>query len=183
MILFHAFKHHLHTIVAWLDEHRYQWNIDVKLQIMSFGNSQLDFYMGNLSVQDIKGEVLKRLEEENIAEKKDYESWVNDNGGYRTVMLSDGSEWTLRYVIQADYVHIHPARYAKHTIRVKANALKTCVCFLLLNKEAIVFSNEMINYYRGRFLQLPPVNLNETHAEMEAVYKMLIAASRPVDNL
>jgi hypothetical protein len=177
MILFHALKHHLQTIVSWLAENRYQWNIDVKLQIMSFGNSQLDFYTGELSVQDIKDEVYRRLQEENVLERKAYESWINDNGGYCTIMLSDGSEWTLRYITEAEYVHLHPSRYAKHTLRIKANALKTCVCFLLLNKEDIVFSNEVMNYYRGRFLQLPPVNLNETHVEMESVYKMLVTAS------
>lgn len=173
MILFHAFKHHLTTVSDWITENRLQWNINTLLKIKSLGNSQLDFYTGTLTPEEIKKEIWKKLEEKKVTDEKTYSSWIDNAGGYCTITLSDESEWTLRYINEKEFVHIHPSRYAKHTLRLKANALKTCVSFLLLNNDDSTFTNETINKYRIRYLKLPPVNVKEKHNEIEAIYEML----------
>src|SRR5262249_49932960 len=43
----------------------------------------------------------------------------------------DNSRWVLRLGDEADrYVHVHPARWAPETLRVRANVLKTAVLVL-----------------------------------------------------
>jgi hypothetical protein len=170
-LLLHAFKHHLEIIRTWLDANKYQWNEEVRKQIMTLGGSQLDFYTGRLQVQEIKEEIIGKLSAEKIMGEAAYKSWVAAGNGYRTVQLSDASEWTLRHVPEVAFVHIHPSRYAAHTVRVKANALKTSVCLLLLKGDTDL-SNAAMNECRS-YLGLPPLKLNERHAEMEAVLHML----------
>ena len=56
-----------------------------------------------------------------------------------------------------EYIHIHPARYAKDTVRVKANSLKTAI---LLAKHGIYNFQDLeiteLNSFRKK-LSLSPI--------------------------
>jgi hypothetical protein len=57
------------------------------------------------------------------------------------------------------YVHIHPGRYSPHTIRVKANTLKTAIALSVWMK---VYNHreinlELLNHVRREILAASPV--------------------------
>jgi hypothetical protein len=72
----------------------------------------------------------------------------------------DGSRWVLRLGDETGrYVHVHPARRAPHTRRVRANVLKTAI---LVPADAAVhggdpFDIARINQVRGQYLGLSPI--------------------------
>ena len=92
------------------------------------GASQMDLYCGELSTYSIGQEILGQLKEHGIETEPDFMSFLSQGGRHQNLTISDGSSWTL---LRGDdperFVHIHPARYARHCIRVKAGALKTAI--------------------------------------------------------
>jgi hypothetical protein len=49
---------------------------------------------------------------------------------FRKIFLSDGSVWVLKYLNQKNrFIHIFPAKSSPHTIRVKANTLKSAILY------------------------------------------------------
>ena len=124
-ILFHPLKHHLgylrHFIHNSNDEEFYA-------ALPRIGASQMDLYCGELSLLNIGEEILGQLATKGIVAESDFISFLTQSEGYQNLTISDGSTWTL---LRGDdpelYVHIHPARYARHCIRVKAGALKTAI--------------------------------------------------------
>lgn len=127
-ILFHPLKHHLgylrHFIHNSTDEAFYA-------AMPRIGASQMDLYCGKLSLLNIGQEILGQLAAKGIVAESDFISFLTQGEGYQNLSISDGSTWTL---LRGDdperYVHIHPARYAQHCIRVKAGALKTAIMML-----------------------------------------------------
>src|SRR5207247_6655221 len=61
-----------------------------------------------------------------------YRAWLASGGGYQVIPFADdASRWVLRLGDEAGrYVHVHPARWAPATRRVRANVLKTAVMVL-----------------------------------------------------
>ncbi|MDX2071127.1 MAG: hypothetical protein SFV55_22045 [Haliscomenobacter sp.] len=124
-VLFHPLKHHLgyirHFIQNTTDDEFYA-------AIPRIGASQMDLYCGELSLLNIGQEILVQLAAMEIATESDFISFLAIGKGHQNLIISDGSSWTL---LRGDdpefYVHIHPARYARHCIRVKAGVLKTAV--------------------------------------------------------
>lgn len=124
-ILFHPLKHHLgylrHFIHNSTDEEFYA-------AMPRIGASQMDLYCGELSLNPIGEEILGQLTAKGVVAESDFISFLTQGGGHQNLTISDGSIWTLlRGDDPTRYVHIHPARYARHCIRVKAGALKTAV--------------------------------------------------------
>jgi hypothetical protein len=93
------------------------------------GTALMDLYLGELSPRAIGEGVLALLRRDGRLALAEYRAWVEEGGGYRTVTLpEDGSQWVLRLGDEAGrHVHVHPARWAPNTCRVKANVLKTAV--------------------------------------------------------
>jgi hypothetical protein len=124
-ILFHPLKHHLGYI-----RHFIQHSTDEEFfaAIPRIGTSQMDLYCGELNLLSIGQEILRQLAAREIVAESDFISFLRQGNGYQNLTVSDGSIWTL---LRGDdpelYVHIHPARYARHCIRVKAGALKTAM--------------------------------------------------------
>lgn len=127
-ILFHPLKHHQgylrHFIQHSTDEAFYA-------AIPRIGASQMDLYCGELNLHRIGQEILGQLAARGIVAESDFISFLTKGRGHQNLIISDGSTWTL---LRGDdpelYVHIHPARYARHCIRVKAGALKTAIMML-----------------------------------------------------
>ena len=136
-ILFHPLKHHLgylrHFIQNSTDEEFYA-------AIPRIGASQMDLYCGELSLNSIGQDILEQLLAREIGTKSDFVSFLTSSTGYQNLTISDGSTWTL---LRGDdperFVHIHPARYARHCIRVKAGALKTAI---LMQRNGVMPKSE-----------------------------------------
>jgi hypothetical protein len=169
-ILFHQFKHHLNYIKAWIDKNKGGINEEIMNTIKTLGSSQLDMYCGSLGVEEILQQISVYLQlGEGITTVELYKRWVG--AGYKPCLLSDGSSFTLRYINHTKPIHIHPARHVLHTMRIKANSLKTAVCYLLVYDDSINVT--YLNAIRKEYLGLPPIALKLGIEELERVLSML----------
>jgi hypothetical protein len=105
---------------------------DLAGQVAFIGTDLMDLYVGELSPAEIAGHVLARLRDTDHLPLPAFRTWLHDNGGYQLLTLvADQSSWVLRLGVEADrYVHVHPARGARNTRRVRANVLKTAILVL-----------------------------------------------------
>lgn len=172
-ILYNALKHHQSFVEDFI--HGFEGDeIQLKKDILCIGDSLMDLYTGTLTIENIEQEVLDQLECKNTLESKVYEKWLKSNMGFQTLKLSDQSEWVLRLGLEKDkYVHIHPARYAVNTIRVKATALKTSIAVVIfIKKEKVSFSLELLNQIRVQQLDLSPIKKIAKNGQIDTLLRM-----------
>ena len=178
-ILFHPLKHHLSYIQAFVEENATTPRAELEAALLTIGGSQLDLYAGPLSPLQIATEVLRHLDELQLKQPSAYQEYLDTAGAaYRLVTLSDGTDWVMRWgVVEGRYVHLHPARYAQYTLRIKANVLKTAIAAIIASKkrsEVAVMNTQFINEVRAAWLALPPVkdlSLSEGLGNMIALIK------------
>lgn len=161
-VLFHPLKHHLGYIQAFVEHNATIPIAELKAALLTIGGSQLDLYTGSLSPLQIATEVLQHLDNLQLKQPSAYQKYLATAGAaYRLVTLSDGTDWVMRWgVVEGRYVHLHPARYAQYTLRVKAIVLKTAIAAVITaNKRGkiAVMDTDFINEVRAAWLALPPV--------------------------
>ncbi|PRY06069.1 hypothetical protein CLV24_12851 [Pontibacter ummariensis] len=170
-ILFHPLKHHLGYIRLFLQESELLSELELKIALRTIGGSQLDLYTGPLSSQQLSLEVIAYLQQGGLLHPDAFRNYLAPSG-YGLCSLSDGSGWTLRWGLhEGRHVHLHPARYSRHTQRVKANHLKTAIAAAIATTR---FQRSMdlplLNQVRDRWLALPPV---EGYTAEEGLGKVL----------
>ena len=122
-IRFNPFKHHRDQIVRMLRDASAEELISVMEPVC---NNYIDIYTGNLTPEDIGNEVVRVLDLQRGLQPGDFERWVGSANGYRQIELHDRSVWVVRKSGEAErYIHIHPARTGRFTIRFKGSTLKT----------------------------------------------------------
>ena len=145
-ILFNHLKHHLGAVRSYIETEK----TNHYTNLLCIGASQADFYIGDLQLNQIRKEILENLLVMHLSDKDEYINWLQDNGGFQQMELSDGSIWILLEGTDADcYIHIHPGRYLPHTIRIKASTLKTAIvlcCNEVISPEDI--TTEKVNAVR-----------------------------------
>jgi hypothetical protein len=101
-------------------------------ELVVIGTELMDLYIGTLSPAEIASQVLAALEADQRLALDAYRAWLIANGGYQVYTFAhDASRWVLRLGEETGrYVHVHPARWAPATLRVRANVLKTAVMVL-----------------------------------------------------
>jgi hypothetical protein len=108
-------------------------------------NNYNDVYTGALSPTAIGKEIIRILTKEKVLRKDDFARWLQGNNGYRKLSLEDGSEWIVRLGNEDErYIHLHPSRDGKHTVRFKGSSLKTVFLIKALQKgsnEPILLEN------------------------------------------
>ncbi|GAB4335341.1 MAG: hypothetical protein OHK0038_12920 [Flammeovirgaceae bacterium] len=166
-ILFNPFKHHLKTIKKEIFQFEEE---EFKKMLLKIGNSQMDLYIGNLEIDEIKQEIILKLKKHNLTTKFLFINYLKLNQNYFSVKISDNSVWVMREGRdESRFVHIHPARYSPETLRVKANTLKTAlVASRLLTIEERNLQN--INTLRKKILGLSPIKDIE---ESQMISKMI----------
>ncbi len=121
----------------------------------------MDLYLGKLTPIELTTFSEQFLRKKRAFEYESYKKWLYSNGKrYKLIALHDKSTWTLRMGNQKEnYIHIHPARYSLHTIRIRALTLKTAICVMVyLNIYKISFPDlQLINNVRNEFLKAEPV--------------------------
>ncbi len=134
---------------------------ELKIHLLRIGDSQMDLYYGKYSPTEISDQIINSINRKKISSENHYDEWLKNEGkDYKLVELKDKSIWTLRLgETRERYVHIHPARYSPHTIRVKATALKTVILILCLEGfgELKDIDTESVNIIRKKYLNEPPL--------------------------
>ncbi|WP_242923797.1 hypothetical protein [Pontibacter liquoris] len=160
-ILLHPLKHHLGYLQAFVRQGSGAPFPELQAALLTIGTaSQLDLYTGPLSLQQISEEVILYLQQHNLLAPEAFQQFLlSGESAYQLLTLSDTTTWVLRWgVVAGRHVHLHPARYAAHTIRVKANVLKTAVALALATerlKPPVTLA--VVNEVRTAWLGLPPV--------------------------
>lgn len=178
-IAFNCWKHHLGFVKNILNKQSINSkdNAFINELIQFIGESQLDFYTGNLDVYSISDEIIKHLKSLNALDFTDYQAWIYTEGyDYKCISISDGSNWTLRLGQNNNrYIHIHPSRHSKKTIRIKSSTLKTAFALLfyygLSNAD---ISIEKVNHVRNRFAKLPQLKPTSALIATSRIFKLLI---------
>jgi hypothetical protein len=163
-VMLNGMKHHAGFLADFISNFDAEANDNVAQlnnEIAIIGNSQMDFYTGILQPLQIGLEVYDFLDKNRILDKLSYLTFLEKQGKpYRVIFLSDGSGWVLLPGKLKDrHVHIHPGRVSSHTIRVRAQTLKSAIAILCMSKKYqedpadINFVNEI----RVDILGLPPV--------------------------
>jgi len=171
---FNPLKHHLAYIKEFIsgklaEEEGIDVNTLVK-EARHIGTSVMDVYTGSLSVQEICGEIFGYIHKNRLDKIKSFSEWSGKGyGDFKTITLSDGSVWTLKYHSdEKRFVHFFPARESPHSFRVKANTIKSALLYyIFIGKDFI--SREDLNGAR-KYLGLSPVkNTNEAEAITEMI--------------
>jgi len=160
-LLFHPLKHHLPYIRQFIQGSNFVAAHTLAADLQTIGSSQLDLYLGRLTLQELSQEVLLQLQEQNLLAPEAFRQQLQQNkSGYSLLTLSDASTWVLRWGnIKGRYVHLHPARYAINSMRVKANTLKTAIAVAVVakNHDAATISLPLVNQARQELLRLSPL--------------------------
>jgi hypothetical protein len=162
-VLFNAWKHHAGFLRERIREAALGGPAGVRAladRLVVVGTKLMDHYTGALSPAEVADRVVAGLREDALLEADAFRAWVAAGGGYRVVPLPDGSQWVLRHGEEGErYVHVHPARWAPRTLRVRANVLKTAVVALAhagqVGGDAL--DVKLLNDVRARYLGLSPV--------------------------
>jgi hypothetical protein len=163
-ILFNALKHHRGFICRQLQQASIPSLPDL---LKTLGNSQMDIYYGALDLPALYNEVITLVPTDN------YLSWLN--GGYKEITLSDTSRWVLLHGTEpGKYIHLHPARYSPHSLRVKATILKTAIAIIV---TGITPDLNAVNHIRQSVLALSPVKSMEQCEHLWEVLEMLKGAN------
>lgn len=129
-ILFNSLKHHLNAIRSYIHNPPDNWLQDLEI----IGNSLTDIYFGHLNIDNIFAEVWLYLKENRLDNYQAYYNCINHNKGYLLINLSDSSVWILRVSKNnmKNFVHIHPGRNTKFTVRIKSEWLKTAIAYKIM---------------------------------------------------
>lgn len=172
-VLFHPLKHHLLYIRQFIRSASLYPEAGIKARLQTIGASQLDLYTGRLTPYCIGQEVVAFLNAYHILQAEAFREYLAETeNSYRVINLSDGTDWILRWGVQDNrYVHLHPGRYAKNTLRIKATTLKTAIAFLIatfITKAEI--NIDLINRARVDLLGLSGVkDLNASEGLMRLI--------------
>jgi hypothetical protein len=153
-------------------------------QVVVIGSELMDLYTGCFSPAEIAARIVAQLDEAGRLSVESYRAWLQANGGYGGLTFAeDTSQWVLRMGDENDrYIHVHPARWASATRRVRANVLKTAI--LVLAYAGIRGGNpldvKLVNHVRREFLELAPMGKELSGDQgLGGVIEVLRADSHP----
>jgi hypothetical protein len=159
-VTFNPLKHHFRFLLAEVEVWKgMEWK-QVETELSALGENLLDFYTGELTVENICSECLFFFKNANINSTSDFHEWLKPLE-YRKITLSDTSIWIIREGLDPErYIHIHPAKQSPFSIRVRAATLKTVAVLRIQSCDIQNIINEnlqTVNKTRKQLLNLSPV--------------------------
>lgn len=161
-VTFNPYKHHLKFLQDQVKEWRkISWD-KAEGDLRCIGNNLIDLYCGNLSVDIICRECIACARKQDIHTAEKLAAWIHPLK-YRKITLSDTSVWVLKTGNEADrFLHVHPAKYSPHTIRIRAGTLKTVLAVKITTGiGASGLTLQAVNRIRTEKLGLSPVKMLE----------------------
>ena len=150
---------------------------ELSQDLKSVGQSKMDLYTGQLTTKQITEEIKNQLRHSGHFEPTDYQEWLNENDGYQTLCISDGSTWTLRLGNKTEqYIHLHPGRHSKDTIRVNAGVLKTAILAVAAFHQGKIetIDQKSINDLRVNYLNLSPIKWKKSTSQISTIIDLLV---------
>jgi hypothetical protein len=177
--LFHVWKHHARFLCAHirrLGAGGPAALVQLPSDLLAIGGSQMDLYLGPLTPAAMASALIDHLAAADRLRPERYRAALAD-GGYLLVDLADRSSWVLRWGDQPGrYVHIHPARYAPQTLRVRAPVLKTAVAALAwAAAHGVALDLDAVNAARAALLGWQPLRSFDASAGCGALLDNLAA--------
>ena len=122
-VRFNPLKHHRNYILKILESE----NPEVIISLLDpVCNNYIDIYNGTMTPDAICNGVVGILKSKQVFQADDFTRWVDSKSGYRQIKLEDQSEWVVRKSFEMErYIHLHPARESRFTVRFKGSTLKT----------------------------------------------------------
>jgi hypothetical protein len=178
--LFNPLKHHAGHISGFIrDLIKCPAYSDEKLknELLLIGKSQTDLYTGREKPVAIALQIRDFLEERGLSGENTYLAWLGpDNPGYRKIRLNDESEWILLPgKIPGRWIHIHPARYSRYSIRVRAETLKTAIGAIYYSGKHGLnhFDLNVVNLVRTGLLNQSPIKELSPHRGTGRIIRIL----------
>jgi hypothetical protein len=157
--LLNSYKHHLRTIFEFIHIQRIKKDKgQIRDALNKIGNSQMDLYLGNLTIKQITKGVATELPRNNRLDYDKFKKYLAEQKGYFKVKLSDDSIWLIREGNEPGrYIHIHPGRYSPGTVRVKALTLKSFIAGAILAPNLGQVDLKTVNTGRDIYLDEQPL--------------------------
>ena len=162
--LINPLKHHAGYISGFIKEIiacRECGNEKLKNGLILIGKSQTDLYTGKETLPEITRQIGGFLENDGLTAENRYMTWLEaEKPGYRRMTLRDGSEWILLPgKTPGRWIHIHPARYSRYSLRVRAETLKTAIAVIYhCRKHGLYhFDLDVVNRVRTGLLNQSPM--------------------------
>ncbi len=180
-ITFNPHKHHFGFLVNELEIwKKLKWK-DVEKEMLLIGNNLIDFYLGELDIEQICTECINYFQSININGREQFIQWLGGSH-WKKIELSDQSEWMIRLGdIHERYIHIHPAKYSEHTISVRGTTLKTVLTFCIHDIPFQQNPNanlKVVNNLRKELLKLSPIkDLEEPDSKIIFLWKIFMNKS------
>lgn len=177
-VLLNCWKHHAGFALAQIDYFQHQGPEQLPALVEALrvvGSAQMDWYYGPASPAQIGTAILRWLTAHGYQDPAAYAAWLHAHGGYHTVTLDSFSTWVVRWGEQDGYhVHLHPARYAPHTLRLRAPLLKVAIGVMVW---AGIYGGDvldlvLINHVRQTLFALAPIPQLHQHQGLAPVLRM-----------
>ncbi len=173
-VLFNYWKHHQGFLINFVSNTSSDGDPSyLRSQLKKVGSSTTDLYTGDLAVDEIAGITQSLIAERKIDRESRYLQWIRQSEEeYQMLPFPDHSIWIFKIgTEEGRFVHIHPGRNVPHTIRVKANVLKTAIacCFVSLHENKNPLDIETINYARNTLIGLDPVRFITFNQELARI--------------
>ncbi|MGD0582380.1 MAG: hypothetical protein ABR974_05475 [Bacteroidales bacterium] len=173
-VLFNPLKHHLGFIREFIEinsgANSLSDNHAIVKELKHIGGSVMDVYSGDLTYDVIGGELLNFIKTNKLTKLPDFHEWAGkDANDFRTILLSDGSNWVLKYYDNEHrFVHSFPARFSPFSFRIKANTLKSAILYqIFIGKDFI--TEEDLNTSRALAGLSPVRDVFDTEAVSEMI--------------
>lgn len=171
-VAFNPWKHHCRYICSRIEQLRAEGSGSIDQYLSYIGGTLLDFYMGELSVEVLAGEINSFFAGEGIYTAEAFKRWLGlPRTTFRSITLSDGSRWVMR-LGQAEgfFIHAHPGRYSPLTVRCRPSTLRVAIAFrYMFGFECDDIDVGKVNSAR-KLANLPPLNsLNSAAALLKFI--------------
>jgi hypothetical protein len=93
-ILINRLKHHLGYVRNFVEDHMAATPEEIGFKLLCLGESQMDMYIGKMSVEEIAHEIIYQLQAASRFEKELFVDFLHEKQtGYATLQASDGTTW------------------------------------------------------------------------------------------
>ncbi|HEX2937206.1 MAG TPA: hypothetical protein VHO72_17755 [Bacteroidales bacterium] len=180
-IQYNPWKHHMNWLTWQIRRAREDTFLrDAAISIISgFNNNYIDIYTGIYSPEQIILRIENLIKQE--IQQTAFVKPLFDTTPYKLITLEDESVWVLQQGNHEEpWIHIHPAKFTPHSVRIYGTLLKTAILLMLLdhNKQPELAE---INRVRTTYLRLSPLK-NSYSIERIKETVTLLEMNMPCDN-